>query len=153
MKFIADAMLGRLAKWMRILGCDVIYQPDIDDRQLVRIAREQGRTVLTRDTLLLKRRGLGNPVFIRSDEVRQQMLEIRNLLNSCCGRRLGRCALCNGLLHDVPRKEDVRSAVPDFVYLSHERFARCSGCGKIYWEGSHYRNIRKEMHEILGAGK
>ena len=147
-KFIADAMLGRLAKWMRILGCDVLYEPDIDDRQLVRTAREQGRTVLTRDTILLKRKGLGDAVFIRSDDVREQMLEIRHLLNSCRGGRFARCAVCNGSLEDVPRKEEVRPAVPDFVYLNHDRFLRCSGCGKVYWEGTHYGKIRKRMLEI-----
>lgn len=148
MKFIADAMLGRLAKWMRIMGCDVIYFPDMDDRQLVRIAREQGRVLLTRDTLLLRRRGLTTPVFIRSDNVGEQILEIRELLNSCSGELLGRCAICNGLLHVVSRKEEIRAAVPDFVYLNHDRFARCGSCGKVYWEGTHYVNIRKRILDI-----
>lgn len=148
MKFIADAMLGRLAKWMRILGCDVVYQPDIDDRQLVRIAREQGRVLLTRDTLLLRRRGLRDPVFISSDDVGQQILEIRHLLISCGEVPLGRCAVCNGSLEDVPRKEEIRAMVPDFVYLHYSRFARCTGCGKVYWEGTHYGNIRKRIREI-----
>jgi len=152
MKFIADAMLGRLAKWMRLLGCDVVYQPDIDDRQLVKIAREEGRTVLTRDTLLLKRRGLANPVFIRSDDVGRQILEIRHLLDSCGGEPLGRCSVCNALLENVARKEAIRAAVPDFVYLSFNRFARCSGCGKVYWEGTHYGNIRKRIREVSEAG-
>ncbi|MEJ2696293.1 MAG: Mut7-C RNAse domain-containing protein [Candidatus Sulfobium sp.] len=152
MKFIADAMLGRLAKWMRIFGCDVVYHPDIDDRQLVRISREQERTLLTRDTLLLKRRGLNNPVFIRSDDVRQQILEIRHMLKSCAELPLGRCAVCNGPLEGVPRKEEIRAAVPDYVYLSHDRFARCSGCGKVYWEGTHYGEIRKRVREISEEG-
>jgi uncharacterized protein with PIN domain len=148
MKFIADAMLGRLAKWMRLLGCDVVYHPDMEDRQLVKISREQGRILLTRDTLLLKRKGLRTPVFIRSDDVRQQILEIRHLLNSCKEEPPGKCSVCNGCLEAVSRKEEIRSAVPDFVYLNYHRFSRCSGCGKVYWEGTHYRNIRKMIMAI-----
>ncbi len=148
MKFIADAMLGRLAKWMRLLGCDVVYHPDIEDRQLVKIAREEGRTLLTRDTLLMKRKGLRPAIFIRSDDIRQQLLEIGHLLNSCEAGPLGKCPICNGSLEDVPDKGEIRGAVPDFVYLNHHRFLRCSGCGKVYWEGTHYRNIRKRISEI-----
>jgi uncharacterized protein with PIN domain len=150
MKFIADAMLGRLAKWMRLLGCDVVYHPDIEDGQLVRIAREEGRILLTRDTLLLERRGLRQPIFIRSDDISQQLLEIRHLLNSCEAEPPGKCPVCNGSLEDVPDKVEIRTAVPDFVYLNHNRFLRCSGCGKVYWEGTHYRNIRKRIREISG---
>lgn len=151
MKFVADAMLGSLAKWMRLLGCDVIYQPDIDDGRLVRIAREEGRILLTRDTILLKRRGLRDPVFIRSDDIGQQIREIRHLLHYC-DQGAKRCAVCNGLLLEVPLKEEIRTMVPDFVYMNYSRFARCGACGKVYWEGSHYRNIRKRIREISGGG-
>jgi len=149
MKFVADAMVGRLAKWLRLLGFDVFYYPEIDDKQVLKIAREQDRTILTRDTGLLKHRGLKDPIFIRSDKVLCQLIEIKDRVNFLNADPVGRCALCNGKLSRVTRKEDVRTLVPDFVYHNFQDFTRCGGCGKIYWEGSHYRKFKEQVRELL----
>jgi len=149
MKFIADAMLGRLAKWLRILGFDVLYYPDIDDREIVRIAREQERTILTRDTQLTKRRGLPGVIFVEKDDVFDQLTVIRARLGFSQAAFSGRCAVCNGLIDEVLQKEEVRDLVPDFIYLNSPGFMRCRDCGKVYWEGSHRKGMREKVEGVL----
>lgn len=149
MKFIADAMLGRLAKWLRLLGFDVLYYPDIEDREVIRISLEHDRTILTRDTHMLQSRGARDAVFIRSDHISQQLLEIKDMLalhDSDLGER---CIVCNGNLHKVSDRGEVQDLVPDYVYHNFESFMRCNVCGKVYWEGSHYKKIRERIGEIL----
>ncbi len=149
MKFVADAMVGRLAKWLRLLGFDVFYYPQIDDRQVIKIAREQERTILTRDTGLLRHRGLKDPIFIRSDKVPDQLIELKDRVNFLDADPMGRCVLCNGKLSRVTGKEEVRTLVPDFVYHNFQDFTRCGDCGKVYWEGSHYKRFREKVRELL----
>ena len=149
MKFIADAMLGRLAKWLRLLGFDVLYYPDIEDREVIRISREQDRTILTRDTCLLKRRGVRDAVFIKSDHLSEQLLDMKDILDLHDSDRAERCVVCNGTLSIVSDRDEVQDLVPDYVYHNFENFMRCNGCGKVYWEGSHYKKIRERTGEIL----
>jgi uncharacterized protein with PIN domain len=149
MKFIADAMLGKLAKWLRIYGCDVLYYPDMEDRQIIQIARAEERTVLTRDTRMLQCKGVGAAVFIRSEDISEQLLQMKGILDIRDPDLAERCALCNGRLHAVADKEELRELVPDYVYHHFCSFMRCGGCSKVYWEGSHYQNIRERLREIL----
>lgn len=149
MKFIADAMLGRLAKWLRLLGFDVLYDPDIDDREVIKISREQDRTILTRDTRMLKRRGVRGAVFIRSDHISEQFLDMKDMLNLNDSDRAERCVACNCHLRRVSDRSEVQDLVPDYVYHNFGSFMRCSGCGKVYWEGSHYKEIRERTRVIL----
>ena len=149
MKFIADAMLGRLAKWLRLLGFDVLYYPTIDDRQVIKISREQGRTILTRDTRMLQCKAVRDAVFIRSDHIADQLLEMKNILASHGPDLEERCAVCNNRLGAVADRDEIKDLVPDYVYHNFNSFMRCSNCGKIYWEGSHYKKIRGRAGEIL----
>jgi uncharacterized protein with PIN domain len=149
MKFIADAMLGRLAKWLRLMGFDVLYYPDIRDRELIRVAREQERTILTRDTGLMKSRGVIDAVFVEADDLSAQLMQIREKLDFSAAAPLGRCEICNGSLSGVTGKEEIRDLVPDFVYRNYDHFVQCTGCGKVYWEGSHYREIREKIGTIM----
>jgi uncharacterized protein with PIN domain len=141
MRFIADIMVGKLARYLRIAGYDVAYFNDASDDFILETALEEDRIVLTRDTLMLERRqftsGSIKSVFISDDDLRKQLLQVRSELNISLGPDLIRCLICNDLLVKVLKK-DVRSKVPPFVYDTHDEFMHCSGCGKFYWRGTHY---------------
>jgi uncharacterized protein with PIN domain len=151
MKFIADAMLGRLAKWLRLLGFDVLYDPAIDDKHIIRIAREQGRTVLTRDTRLIKKKVLRDYIFIKSNDIFRQLLEIKYILNLKDPDLQARCAACNGILNNVSQKIEIRDSVPDFIYHNYDYFIKCEDCDKVYWEGTHHKRIKEKIIEILSG--
>ena len=149
MKFIADAMLGRLAKWLRLMEFDVLYYPDIEDRQVIKIAREQERTILTRDTRMLQCKGVRGAVFIKSDRIFEQLLEMKDILDFQGQDLLERCIVCNRRLYAVADRDEIKDLVPEYVYHHFDIFMRCGCCGKIYWEGNHYKNIRERIREIL----
>ena len=142
--FIADAMLGRLSRWMRFLGYDVQYYRDIDDRVLVRLARAEGRILLTRDRELIKRFTVEH-VLINSEDVKKQLKEVITLFPGETSVR--RCMYCNVPLEDI-KKEGVEGIVPEHVYIHHRRFQRCIRCRRIYWEGSHTHNIWKILRDL-----
>lgn len=151
MKFIADAMLGRLARWLRLMGFDTLYHADLSDSELIRLAKGQERILLTRDTGILGR-DIGGCILIESDDPFAQLRQVLAELRPEPPRQM-RCANCNGTLEKVERKEEVADSVPEHVYLSHSRFLRCTGCGNIYWEGSQYRRLRATLDDITGASR
>ena len=150
-RFVADVMLGSLAKWLRILGFDTLYFRDISDSELIRISRQQGRTLLTRDTGIAKRKGLEKHILISSNEVAGQLREVlgRMALTASAPPLMSRCAVCNGELARAD-KESVAGAVPEHVFLHHNSFFRCGSCGKVYWHGSHGKLIGERIEELLG---
>lgn len=151
MRLIADSMLGKLAKTLRLFGFDVAYDPVMDDRNLLALARAQERVLLTRDTHFLRRRELPRLVFIRSDHVREQLAQVQRELGLKLDRERAftRCMVCNGELAPVP-KDSVRQQVPPYVYQTQDAFARCSGCGRIYWRGTHVAAMERKL-DRLGA--
>jgi uncharacterized protein len=148
--FAVDKMLGRLARWLRILGHDVAYGPHLSGRTLVERARRERRLLLTRDTRLLRDPHLPPHVFIVSDHHREQLLQLAGVV-SLGGGFLGRCLDCNRALETVPR-EDVRGAVPAYVYGTQERFQRCPHCGHVYWAATHRDHMLAELG-ALGLGR
>lgn len=150
-RFAADSMLGRLAKALRMLGFDVSYDPFIEDSELIEQARGQNRVLLTRDTGLLRRRGLPRLVFVESDHLREQLAQVARELGLKLDKRaaLTRCIVCNEPLEEVTR-EQVREQVPPYVYATQRAFARCRGCGRIYWPGTHVEAMQRKIEE-LGA--
>lgn len=145
-------MLGRLTLWMRIAGWDVVYEKAIGDAELVRRAKTEGRVILTRDTLLIKRRwARDNHFFVRNDDPREQIKEVFSAYKIGRDRFLTRCVRCNLPLEGV-EKESVRESVPPYVYSTQECFSRCPSCKRIYWAGTHRENMEKEMERIGGEG-
>ncbi len=142
-------MLGRLARWLRLLGFDTIYNPDTSDTKLIRTAKEQERVILTRDTRLVRIKGIRDYLLIRTNDSFQQLLEVIHSLKLKDFHLLSRCVSCNGQLLRVLDKTAVRDAVPDFVFLNFHIFLRCKNCGKIYWEGTHPKMFRDKLAEVL----
>lgn len=148
-RFIADAMLGRLARWLRLLGFDTIYYTDITDALLLKIAKQDERIILTRDTHFLKR-NIRDLLFINSDDVFKQLTQVIKTFHLRMPEA-SRCVNCNGILHEV-NKEDVADSVPEHVYLNFSLFEKCSECGSVYWQGSHLKNFRERIKGIMKEG-
>jgi uncharacterized protein with PIN domain len=149
MKFIADVMLGRLARWMRFLGFDTLYYPNISDSRLIRVAREQDRFILTRDTRLIKIKGVEDYLLIRANDTFEQLLEVTETLKLKQFNPLSRCVKCNGLLTRILNKSKIKDFVPEFVFLNFNVFLKCNNCGKIYWEGTHPKKFREKLNKVL----
>lgn len=145
-QFVVDSMLGRLARWLRIFGFDTWYFREIDDRELLKIHQDTGRVLLTRDTRLLRCRGVGPRVFVRSDGWKEQLQEVVVGLSLDLSREamLTRCLLCNRPLERLS-PEEAYGRVPDHVASSTATFRACGSCGKVYWPGTH----RKGMEEVF----
>jgi uncharacterized protein with PIN domain len=146
MRFVCDVMLGRLAKYLRILGFDAVYVKG--GASLEHYVREGGdRVFLTRRTGTTH---FARTIHIRSDAVREQLKEIRDLIRPCLKREnvFGRCVECNTELVKVD-KEEIESLVPEFVYHNYARFKRCPSCNRVYWEGSHTTGMSALLEEVL----
>jgi uncharacterized protein len=146
-RFVADAMLGRLARWLRALGYDTLYLRDAPDRRLLAVALADRRRLLTRDAALARRaREAG--LLVRAEALDAQIQEV----TAACGlperRPLSRCLECNALLAAAP-PEAVRDRVPPYTFLSRREFWTCTGCGRVFWAGTHVTGIRRRLEPYL----
>ena len=147
-RFLADAHLGGLARLLRLVGIDTAFDPRLHDAQIERRAAREGRVVLTRDRALLKRRGITHGVFVRSERPHEQWREVVARLD--LGRSLrpfSRCLRCNAPLVPVDPAA-VAAHLPPNVRAAHQRFMACAGCGRIYWEGSHWRRMQAAVEAL-----
>ena len=143
MKYIADVMLGRLAKRLRLLGFDVLYDRTLDDNAIIRLSLEEGRVILTRDTGLAARPLASNNIFVKSDDVRQQIEQVLSMLPlDEPAVPLTRCSACNHPLAETSKAE-IRDFVPGYVYEKYNIFLKCSSCGRVYWRGTHVTRMAK----------
>lgn len=140
---LADAMLGKLARWLRLLGYDTAYLRDTDDLTVLRQARAEERLVLTRDTGLAGRRAV-RALLIESQSLEAQIEQVVGMLGPPAAGEPPRCPVCNTPLETLAR-EAAQGRVPPYVWRTHETFTACPQCGRTYWEGTHWRAIRQRV--------
>lgn len=150
MKFAADKMLGRLARWLRIVGHDVIYGPHLSGYGLIRAARREGRPILTRDRSIAKKKP-PDYLLIESDQFREQLKQVIGAygLNSLKDA-FTRCVECNTVLQPIS-KGSVEEKVPPYVFATQERFSFCQKCRRIYWPATHHQKMLEEL-KAMGLG-
>ncbi|MGY4707542.1 Mut7-C RNAse domain-containing protein [Candidatus Bipolaricaulota sp. J31] len=148
-RFVADVHLGKLVRLLRLLGIDVVQPPDSEDEELVRISREEGRILLTRDRHLLKHGKLTHGYYVRADKAVEQVREVLRRFDLWREvRPFTRCLVCNGDLERVS-KEEVLEEIPPRTAAWLEEYSRCRSCGKLYWPGTHYRRLRETVDRVL----
>lgn len=151
-RFVADAHLGALARYLRMAGFDTLYENSFDDDTVERIAAEDDRTILTRDRELLKRRHVSHGCYVHALKPEQQFREIvARLALAGRGQPFSLCLHCNLPLRPVD-KAAVADRLPAAVRLEQDEFRTCERCGRIYWKGSHYRRMSALLGSALGTG-
>jgi uncharacterized protein len=147
MKFVADKMLGRLARWLRIIGQDVTYGPELSGAGLMRAARREERLILTRD-LGLGKKSPPPYLFIRSDHFREQL---RQVIEECgidpLKDAFTRCVECNTAFEAIAKAE-VADKVPPYVFATQKKFSFCRTCRRIYWPATHQEKMAQELKSL-----
>ena len=138
-RFVLDVHLGRLARHLRLAGLDAVYQVDAHDRELADIASHDGRILLTRDVGLLKRRMVSHGYFVRETHPQRQLVEVLRRFNPELSP-FSRCLRCNTELR-AASKAAVESSLQPATRQYYDRFQECTGCGRIYWKGSHWKRL------------
>ncbi len=151
LRFVLDCHLGKLAGYLRMLGFDTLYRNDYADPELARVSASENRVLLTRDRGLLMRNSVEYGYFVRHTQPRQQLHEIADRFGLDKHLKpFQRCMNCNGLLQPVA-KETVFDQLPPLVQAFQQTFFQCPTCGKIYWEGTHFRRMQELVHSIFGT--
>ena len=151
-RFACDAMLGGLARWLRAAGYDAFWRQGIDDHELIRLSRDDGRTLLSCDTKLFDYRlirdellpALFVPLRLSPQEQLAYVLQKRNL-----PLVQPRCMACGGSLVEVP-KDEVRDRVPTRTFAWLDRFWECDRCRRIFWHGTHWQRITQQLRSAAG---
>ncbi len=152
--FLLDAMLGSLARWLRIGGVDTEYRRDIVDEELIKEAQNTGRILLTRDAVLVQRAKKYSVdafliPFIEDREILRLLVKVYGL---DLDAEKSRCPKCNGSLRSIQR-EDVKSRIPEGTWKNAIDFWECRLCGSLYWRGSHWENISSTISYAMHPRK
>ncbi|MGC8663067.1 MAG: Mut7-C RNAse domain-containing protein [Thermoplasmata archaeon] len=146
MKFIADNMLGKLAKYLRFMGYDTYYTNRyMSDDDIINIANKDERILITRDKELATR--YKNSILIESTDSIDQLRQVIRAFGLNDEKMLTRCSICNVILIKTS-KEDVKGKVPENVYKNFNDFFVCPSCGRYYWYGTHARNIEETVKAV-----
>lgn len=147
-KFVADGHLGKLVRDLRLLGIDVVYDRDAEDRQLVKTSSAQDRALLTRDRRLLMHAAVRHGYYLRSQNSLEQTVEVlRRFDLASVLTPFSRCLLCNVLLEST-EKEKIIGQLEPLTKIYYHQFRRCPGCGQVYWSGSHFEKLQERIREI-----
>ncbi len=150
MKFITDGMLGKLTRWLRMLGQNVKYSSSLNDKQLIEVAKRERRFLLTRDLELYQQATMqGVDAFLVEGATEAEKLaglaKRFNLMLEI-DVTVSRCPKCNARIRSIPKKE-VTDRVPKTTFSSFDEFWECPSCRKIYWRGAHWRRINKTLKD------
>lgn len=150
--FVVDAMLGNLAKKLRLLGYDSTYFSSIEDEKLITIAKNEKRVILTKDEQLTKAAQNQNAkaILIRGNDEYEQISQINasiRLEKFVIDTNSSRCVICNGKLLPI-EKYRIINKIPDGILEREEKFWSCDGCKKIYWKGSHFEKLQEFVNEL-----
>jgi uncharacterized protein with PIN domain len=153
-KFIVDNNVGKLARWLRIMGYDTVCFDGGDDRRMINLALGTGRVLVTRDRQMMKRRvvtsGRLKAILIEKDGWLDQLRQLVQVMNLKVVGAFTLCVECNKAL--VPRrKEDVQDRVPPYVYRTHSQYMQCPACQRVYWQGSHWEAMRRRLEEMTAS--
>jgi uncharacterized protein with PIN domain len=153
-RFVLDGHLGRLARHLRMLGFDTWYRPDAGDAELAAVSHDEDRILLTRDRGLLRRGIVVRGRLVRSDRPSEQLREVVARYGlAASARPFTRCVRCGESLEAVAR-EEVLDRLEPLTKRYYDAFARCRGCGRIYWAGSHHARMSRIVESVVGlAGR
>ena len=147
-RFVVDVNLGKLAQKLRLLGFDTLFRNDFEDDEIIEISLREKRIILTRDKGILKQNAVTHGYWLRNDDPKKQLKEIiARLQLQKSFRPFSRCANCNGLLREVEKAELQHLLTSDTLQF-YDEFWKCAGCGKIYWEGSHFKHILRWVEDL-----
>ena len=150
MRFIADTMLGTLAKWLRVLGLDTVYAKEMNDGKILLFAKKESRIILSRDRNLCS--SDENSIFIESIELEEQIRQVLAKFPVNEPDILTRCLECNTLLVQAT-SEEAAEFVPEGVAERFDVFFKCPICTRYYWEGSHWKNMRERAMALINVQK
>ena len=150
MRFVVDCMLGKLAKWLKILGFDTVYFPRAEDDLLIQIARRERRILLSRDLKLLARADKSRSLYVASEAWREQVRQVIQAFElESRIKPFSRCLHCNHALRRLSR-QNARNLVSSFVFEKAKRFAFCPRCGRVFWQGTHFEDMEAQLAAIFG---
>jgi len=153
LRFVADVHLGKLARYLRILGFDTLYNNKFADEEIIDVSLSEGRVILTRDVGILKYARVTRGYFVKNSDPKLQVKEIIerfDLYESI--NTFSRCPLCNGLLVEVEKKE-VWYKIPPKTRSCCDEYKLCPKCGKLYWKGTHFKMMEQLIKELCGEKK
>jgi uncharacterized protein with PIN domain len=149
-RFIADVHLGKLTRLLRMMGLDTAYRRDCSDAEIIEISLAEHRVILTRDRGILKTGAVTHGYYVRSSVPEEQAREVLARFDLVSeARPFTRCVTCNGTLLPA-RKEDVVDRLPGRSAVVFDEFFRCGECGKVYWKGSHFDEMKSTVRRLLG---
>jgi uncharacterized protein with PIN domain len=144
-RFVVDAMLGTLAKWLRVLGFDTIFAKGMQDKEIVELAKAEDRLLITRDRDLAK--SLAGSIYLKEKNLDEQLAIILKMHPADRSRVLTRCLECNSSLNRIEKSQV--EGVPKGVLEREKEFWQCPGCKKIYWPATHWKNMMRKAERFL----
>ena len=149
-RFILDAHLGKLARYLRMLGFDSLYRNDYTDREIIETARDEKRIILTRDKLLLRSPRVDHGYYVRAIEKHSQLFEVVKKFDLYSQfRTFSRCMTCNTALSPESRESFLLRRIDPAIYHYYKEFYYCPSCDKFFWRGSHFQRMEQYIRDII----